>query len=117
MKVLVEGHRYELDLFERSVVENPQAGENELCDAEQPVVLQFIHKEKDPATGVFVTVSNGTTDEEVLKVLLNRLQFLNAKCPCNENIIAIAAVGKAMVALDRRTADRELRKVEGTVKQ
>lgn len=61
---------------------------------------------------------NGVTNEEVLRVLIHRLTFLNEKWQdgkfwCRENSIAITKIEEALMWLEKRTADRIARKVEG----
>lgn len=73
-KVIVEGHCYELENFE---------------DKEAPgQVLQFIHKQQTEGDGL-QTLKDGTTNEEILGVLIDRMNYLQAKFPCRENAIAI----------------------------
>lgn len=55
---------------------------------------------------------NGTTLEEILRVSVERLQFLNGKFPCRENSIAITKMQEALMWLNARTADRLARGVE-----
>ena len=103
MKVLTEGHKYELDNHE-----NPVGVTNQ--------TLQFI--EKKPAgdgfpDGSLVTVNEGTTNEEVLKVLINRMGSLQAKFPCRENAIVTTHLETALLWLEKRTTDRKARGVEG----
>lgn len=77
-------------------------------------VLQFI--EKSPSaedSSKLVTVNNGTTNEEVLAVLIDRLNYLHAKFPCRENAIAITHVETALLWLNHRTVNRQARGVEG----
>lgn len=109
MKILTEGHRYELANFENK-------------DELQNQVIQFIEKEaytiKNESDPTFtatqlVTVNDGTTNEEVLEVLIDRLQYLNGKFPCRENSIAITKLEEALMWLNKRTADRVKRGVEG----
>lgn len=100
MKVLTEGHKYELQNFEQP--------------AESVQFLQFI--EKAPTANeptILQTINNGTTNEEVLAVLIDRLNFLNGKFPCRENAIAITHIETALLWLNKRTADRMARNVEG----
>ena len=104
MKVLIPGHRYELENFEHEALVNKKGQE-----------LQFIQKELD-RLGNFVTVSNGTTNEEVLKVLIDRMQSLNAKMASRENAIVITHLETALLWLEKRTRDRQARGVEGTPK-
>ena len=111
MKVLIEGHKYELANFE-----NPSS---------EGQVLQFIEKTpkftceagKDPVpTGELTTVNDGTTNEEVLAVLIDRINSLNKKFPCRENSIALTHIETALLWLNKRTADRKQRNVEGQFK-
>lgn len=99
MKVITPAHRYELANFD----EQAQPGQ----------VLQFIHKEL-ASPGNLVTVSDGTTNEEVLRVLIDRMQGLQKKASCRENAIAITHLEEALMWLEKRTADRQARGVEGT---
>ncbi len=87
--------------------------ENFEFPAETGQILQFIHKEPVAGTDVLQTVANGTTNEEVLKVLINRIQFLNGKFPCRENSIVITKLEEALMWLEKRTRDRVVRGVEG----
>lgn len=103
MKILVAGHRYELANFE-----NRAAGQE----------IQFIQKEPKKTgdielPGELTTVCDGTTNEELLAVLIDRLHFLSSKFPCRENSIAITNLEQALMWLEKRTADRIKRNVEG----
>jgi hypothetical protein len=42
------------------------------------------------------------------------LQFLQAKAPCRENAIVITKLEESLMWLNKRTADRQARGVEGT---
>lgn len=98
MKVSTIGHKYELASFEGSGSQ----------------VIQFI--EKIPATEGskdLITVNDGTTNEEVIKVLIDRVQYLNGKFPCRENSIVITKLEEALMWLNKRTSDRLARNVEG----
>lgn len=57
---------------------------------------------------------NGATNEALLAVLIHRLQFLNGKFPCRENSLAITKMQEALMWLEKRTADRITRGVEGS---
>lgn len=106
MKVLREGHLYELENFENKDAEGQK--------------IQFIEKEQvhSDVFGVqvtkLVTINDGTTNEEVLEVLINRLQVLSAKLPSRETSIAITKLEEALLWLNKRTNDRLKRGVEGT---
>lgn len=100
MKTITEGHRYKLDNFEQP----SGAGQ----------IIQFIEKspnKEDPT--IFETINDGTTNEEVLAVLIDRMNYLNNKFPCRENAIAITHIETALLWLNKRTADRVKRNVEG----
>lgn len=102
MKVMTPGHRYELANFDQDIAELNQ-------------VLQFIQKEPDPhdPEGRMLTVKDGTTNEEVLRVLIDRLKCQNAKVPCRENSIVTTKLEECLMWLEKRTADRRSRGVEG----
>lgn len=99
MKIVTPGHKYNLANFE-----NVESGQ----------FIQFI--EKIPA-GVgsteLITVNDGTTNEEVLKMLIDRMQHLNTKFPCKENALVITKLEESLMWLEKRTADRKARAVEG----
>ncbi len=61
---------------------------------------------------------NGAFVETVLSAALQRIEhYQNAndgKFKCRENAIAITKIEEALLWLDKRTKDREDRKVEGT---
>jgi hypothetical protein len=100
MKVKVEGHTYELSNFEHKYAEGQ--------------TLQFIHKKpKEEGSVELKTVSDGTTNEEVLEVLINRMEYLQSKFPCRENAIVITKLQESLMWLEKRTADRVKRNVEG----
>lgn len=101
MKVLTPGHKYELFNFER----HDDPGQ----------LLQFI--EKHPVKGSLtemVTVSDGTTNEEVLSMLIDRLAFVGDLVPCRETALAKTRVEEALMWLNKRTDDRIRRGILGT---
>jgi hypothetical protein len=100
MKVLVEGHKYELSNFENKTKEGQ--------------TLQFIQKEPiTEGSTELKTVSDGTTNEELIEMLLDRMNYLQSKFPCRENAIAITKLDEALLWLNKRTSDRIKRNVEG----
>jgi len=113
MKVLVEGHKYELGNFE----DKDEKGQ----------IIQFIHKESMPdkyapsgdgisvivETGIMSTISDGTTNEEILTMLIDRMNYLQKKFPCRENAIVITKLEESLMWLEKRTTDRTKRNVEG----
>lgn len=100
MKNLISGHTYELSNFENKNTKGQ--------------ILQFIHKEpKQEGSTELITISDGTTNEEVLEVLIDRIQFLQSKFPCKENAIVIIKLEESLMWLNKRTSNRLKRNVEG----
>lgn len=100
MRILTPEHKYELDNFENKT----KPGQ----------VLQFIEKVPvAPGSTELRTVSDGTTNEEVIAVLLDRLNGLQGKFPCRENAVAITHLETSLLWLNHRTANRQKRGVEG----
>lgn len=100
MKTIIEGHLYELGNFV-----------NENGPGQQ---LQFIHKQElDDDRGGLMKVTDGTTNEEVIEMMIDRSVSLNNKFPCEENVNAIASLKSALMWFRKRTADRQKRGVEG----
>jgi hypothetical protein len=82
--------------------------------AGKPQVLQFIEKAPVyPGSTKLETINDGTTNEEVLKILIDRIKSLQDKFPCPENIIVIAKLEESLLWLDYRTKLRQQQKVEG----
>lgn len=99
MEAITPGHLYALDNFEPG-----SAGQT----------LQFIQKEPDPNEPTkLVTTANGTTNEEVILMLIDRCTFLYNKFPSTETLNAIACLEEALTQLQLRTRDRLARGVEG----
>ncbi len=100
MKAITEGHLYELDNFEYKA--NP--GQR----------LQFIEKTPVAEGSIELrTVNDGTTNEEVIKMLIDRLQSLGKKFASRENALAITKLEEALMWLEQRTKNRVARGVEG----
>lgn len=61
---------------------------------------------------------NGAFVEGVIQAAIGRLQFYQkvagGEFACRENAIAITKLEEALMWLEKRTADREARQVEGT---
>ena len=91
MKVIKPGHLYELDSLEHTVQQR----------------LQFIEKELDVAVdNKLITVNDGTTNEEVLEMLIDRMKHLNKKMPCKESHQAITKLEEALLWIESRTSKR-----------
>lgn len=93
-----EGHVYELQNFESDTTQT----------------INFVEKvKKSPDSDELETVLIGTTNEEVLTVLIDRLKFLGAKFASRENALAITKCEEALMWLNERTRNRKERGVEG----
>lgn len=112
MIALTEGHKYGLNNFE-----NPEEGQTIQFIQKEPISKethpQYWENGKTPASGTLHTVADGTTNEELLAVLIDRIQYLQAKFPCRENAIVITNLEESLMWLEKRTADRKKRNVEG----
>ena len=67
----------------------------------------------NPPDATVLITEPGTTNEEVLEVLLDRTRHLNGLFPCPENETAIAGMQQALDAFNARTAKRQTQGVEG----
>lgn len=104
MKVLVPGHTYLVSNFETDT------------DGHDGQVIQFIHKEPiEEGSTTLKTLTNGTTNEELMEILLDRLEFANKKLPSRETALAITNLEQALMWCLRRTSKRKARGVEGTM--
>ena len=99
MKVLIEGHKYETENFENK--------------NEKGQVIQFIQKEPIMGSFELKTVSDGTTNEDLLEILIDRMNYLQEKFPCRENALVITKLAESLMWLNKRTQDRIKRNVEG----
>ena len=78
-------------------------------DDEELDLLCFQH-DTIPAVGV-----QGWTNEAVLAVVIDRLRGFQAGAfGCRENALALTKCEEALMWLEKRTADRKARHVEGT---
>ncbi len=57
---------------------------------------------------------NGCQIDTLIYTATVVIRDLNRQFPCRENSVAITKLEEAMMWLDKRTADREFRGVEGT---
>lgn len=58
---------------------------------------------------------NGVTEENLLAIVANRLEnFQSSDFACKENHLALIHIEEAIMWLKKRTAEREIRGVEGT---
>lgn len=57
---------------------------------------------------------NGCQNEDLIAIIIDRLEcFQNGEYACKENELALAKLQEALFWLEKRTADREARGVEG----
>lgn len=98
MNVIYPGHTYFLQNFEAPEGEGQS--------------LRFIRKEL--VNGEFITTQKGTTNEEVLEVLIDRMKCLQEKSSCRENAIVITKLEEALMWLNKRTENRIKQGVENT---
>lgn len=96
MKVLTKDHKYELDNFEGVGVQT----------------IQFIEKVKGHEDEL-ITVNDGTTNEEVIAMLIDRMKGLNKKFYSERGDRATKCLNEALHHLNARTAERKVRGVEG----
>jgi hypothetical protein len=92
----VPGHRYLLENFKNKA-------ESQEIQFYQKLASENSEEEID-----------GTTNEEVLAMLIDRIGYLNAKFPSPYNESALSSIEDALAALSERTAERQARGVEGT---
>jgi hypothetical protein len=106
MKVLDDCHRYEMDTF-LNEGKGMHPGE---YHAPFKAFIGFYEMREDGDK------IDGVTNEEVLSVLIHRLEALDKKFPCFENEMALSSLKGALSWLNARTEERTKRKVEGTHK-
>ena len=97
MRVITQGHRYSLKNTE----------------SETHQVIQFIEKKPIEGTTELEVINDGTTNEEVLSMLIDRMNHLQQSFPCRENAIVITKLQESLMWMEERTKDREARGVEG----
>ena len=100
MVILAQGHKYGLENFEMDA-KNTGGFQQ----------LQFIEKGSPDPDGKLNLITAGTTNEEVLRVLIDRFQYLNNQIPCRENAIVITKLEECLMWVGKRTQDRKNRGV------
>jgi len=103
MKVLTPGYKYVAANFE-----NRFKGQE----------IQFIEKRAKWADYPedITTVNDGTTNEELLLILIDRIEFLDKQFASQHNHYALNHLWQALYVLQARTYDRQQRGVEGKAK-
>lgn len=105
MKVLRAGHRYKV-----SNLDNPN-------NSQQIQFVEKAAKSGDPDSGELELVQDGTTNEELVKVLIDRTTYLNGKLPCPENERAIEHLENALAEFGARKNRRDNAGLTGTPKE
>lgn len=100
INVVEQGHVYELKNF----------------TSEDYQIIQFVNKTFHTETGELEGYVDGTTNEAVLEMLIDRMKHLNGIFPSSYNVETIAHLEKALQCLEERTHDRIQRGVEGEAK-
>lgn len=75
-------------------------------------VDDYFKKNKHPIAEVSTeskTIAEHTTDEEIIGVLIDRLNLSQSKFPCRENAIVITKLEESLMWLNKRTSDRQKR--------
>ena len=104
MKELSKGSKYEL----RNLI-------NEQSTGQQLLFAKFAPE--SPGSKNLVPVHDGTTNEEVLKVLITRMKFQSEKLSDRYTKSAIKSLESALKQLYKRSEKRKKRGVEGTLKR
>jgi hypothetical protein len=105
MKVIESGHTYEV---------------LNVSNAKETQRIFFIQKKPVPngKDGEMFVFQDGTTNEELLDVMINRLNtFQEGAGRCRQNALAITKMEEARFWLEDRTKERIARGVEGTHKK
>jgi hypothetical protein len=58
-------------------------------------------------------VEDGTTNEEVIAMMIDRMNYLQTRFPCRENAIVITKLEECLMWLNYRTKKRIAQGVEG----
>lgn len=95
MKCVEKGHLYEVD----------NVYPNALTFGEGQLIKFFRHDVGEP-------VNNGTTSEEILEMLIDRMKYLESKCPCRENFIVITKLEESLMWLNKRNTLRIAQGIE-----
>ena len=92
MKCLDPGHRYELLTL----------------DGEEKQILQFVKREGEKFPGNEGTAC-GTTLQEVIRALIDRVDYLNNQVPDQDNVEAIGHLAASLFLFEKRAARRHNR--------
>jgi len=90
MKVIIPGHRYVLDHL----------------DGDKTTSLQFVQRQP------FHEPTEGVTNQEVLRCIINRVQTLNSEVPWENNQKIIYHLRMALALHEARAVERHIEKGE-----
>ena len=116
--IIVEepGHVYQLKNFEKVYNGLGQVGDTKDLDWSYQT-LNFIHKEPIKKENIIENtmelISNGTTNEAVIEMMIDRMNWLQNRMPSDYNKTVIHHLELVKMALNDRTSDRVTRGVEG----
>jgi len=119
--IIVEepGHVYQLKNFEKVYNGLGQVGDTKDLDSTYQTI-SFIHKEPVKKEGIIEDtmelVSNGTTNEIVIEMLIDRISYLDKRIPSEFNKQAIVGLNNVLDSLKARTQERIDRNIEGQFK-
>lgn len=102
MEVTIPGHIYQLA--------NLEYGTQEIIFIKKDI--EGDSTDRDPSN--LVTIYDGTTNEQVLLMMIDRMNYLQDKMPCRENALVITKLEEALHWLNARTTRRINEGVEGT---
>lgn len=93
MKVIKKGFIYDIENFE---------------DKTETQRIHFIDKQRSSDGSVSI-LKDGTTNEELVKVLIDRIYALDEKNPCVENLAAIQKLEEALFWMGKRYINKKIR--------
>ncbi len=111
METLTPGHKYKLNNFENKGTQTIQFIEKIAFKEIKDIPGQSSYPQVTDDS--LITINEGTTNEEVLVMLIDRMNYLQAKFPCRENALVITKLEESLMWLLKRTEDRIKRNVEG----
>jgi hypothetical protein len=92
MKILDPGHTYEVDIYDEPGFTSPN-------------VITFMKREGENYPGNKDSYP-GTNCQELIRVLIDRLKYLNNQIPCPENKDALQYLRQALLSFEIRAAKR-----------
>lgn len=91
-------------------VELEEGHKYELADSEGGAPQKIIFMKKEAGN----LVHGGTTNEEVIAMMIDRIMYLQSKLECHENTVVLDKLGEIKELFQQRTKDRKERGVEGS---